>query len=80
VSALRLYGKHTMAELVELQKAVTSDPANQIKDSIYLYCPKARKKLADIAQAITWHLADKRAADGRPVPTNGYSGRQSNRR
>jgi len=78
--AVSLYQKHSMAELVELRERITSDPANQQTGSIYLYTPKARRKLNAIDQAITWHIKDNREAQGRPVPTEGYSGRQSNRR
>lgn len=80
MNAVGLYQKHSMAELVELRLRITGDPANQQTGSIYLYTPKARKRLNDIDRAITWHLSDKREAEGRPVPTEGYSGRQSNRR
>jgi len=80
--AVRLYRKHTVAELVALQEAITSDPAsrNTKQNSIYLYEPKARKKLNDIARAITYHLKDTREDEGSPVSTEGYSGRQSKRR
>ena len=39
-----------------------------------------RQKAEEIRYAITDKLAQKRAAAGDPVPTNGYSGRQSKRR
>lgn len=58
-----LYKRKTQAELLEMQQAITSDPANRTppeQNSIYLYTPKARKKLEDIAWAIRYHLDDKR--------------------
>lgn len=45
-----------------------------------LYTPKASKKLGEIARQITHNMAMKRAAEGRPVVADGYSGRKSNRR
>jgi len=64
-----------------MQAAISNDPANRNTDGgIHLFVPKARKKLSDIAEAITYHLADKRAAAGKPVVADGYSGRKSNRR
>ena len=79
--AVNLYRKHSPAELVAMQEAIRNEPANKMPPrSLYLYVPKARKKLDAIAQAITFHLQDKREAEGRPVAADGYSGRQSNRR
>lgn len=80
MKAVALFRKYTMAELVELRERITSDPANQQTGSLYLYTPKAMKKLNTIDWAITWHLRAKREAEGRPVSSEGYSGRQSNRR
>ena len=74
--------KYSQAELLELTKQIESDPASKetVPGSIYLYNKKARKELDDIARAITLHMAERRAAEGRPVPCDGYSGRQTNRR
>lgn len=78
MSALSLYKKHTQAELVHLDAALTADPlARDNSNSIFIYTPKARKRLAEIAQAITWHMEDARAAAGDPVKVAGYSGRKS---
>ena len=62
-----LYKRHTQTELTAMQQAITSDPASQNPDaanhgSIWLYTPKARKKLEDIAWAIRYHMDDKREA------------------
>ncbi len=81
MSAAKLYQKHSQAELLALQKKIEEDPANHLPaGSIFRLTSTARKKLDQIAQAITFHLADKRAAAGNPVPISGYSGRQTNRR
>lgn len=77
---MKLEGK-TNQELVELMRAIEADPANQMPPGqLYLYTPKARKKLAAIQEQITHNLAMKRAAEGNPVVADGYSGRKSNRR
>ena len=69
------------AQLLEMSSAIEADPANQMPPgSLYLFTQPARKKLDEIAMAITDNIADARAAAGDPVPTAGYSGRQSNRR
>ena len=72
----------TIAELSMLQQQIVTDPANRntTPDSIYLYTPKARKKLNRIAQAITDLLIERKKRDGTYKPAPGYSGRQTNRR
>lgn len=80
-TAVRLYQKHSQSELMEMRKAIEKDPENLAPPGeLFRFKKEARRKLDKIDQAITWHLADKRAAAGDPVPTCGYSGRQSNRR
>lgn len=80
-AALRLYKRHGKAELLKMQEAIHADPECKApRGGIFLYNDKAMKKLGDIAAAITMHMDDDRAAAGRPVPTCGYSGRQTNRR
>jgi hypothetical protein len=77
---LRLYKRHTKAELTAMMEAIHNDENQKSPPGgIYLFNEKARKKLSLIAEAITMHLADDRAAAGRPVSTAGYSGRKSNR-
>lgn len=81
MSALSLYKRHDKGALLALQESVCADPANRAAPGgLMIYTKEASKKLADIAQAITWHMADDREAAGRPVRADGYSGRQSNRR
>lgn len=78
---VRLYETMTTEQLIELQQSICDDP--QSKEGAigcWIFNKKTRKKLADIQQAIAWHMEAKREADGDPVPCNGYSGRQSNRR
>jgi len=78
MNPVRLYERHTMHELVAMAQALRDDPVNRA-EGLYLYTPQTRRKLDAIAQAIAWHSADKRAAAGEPVNTEGYSGRQCNR-
>ena len=78
--AVRLCDKHTMRELLDMQAAVESDPKSAgAPGSLRKYAPAASKLLDDIAQAITWKMAEKRAAEGMPVAVAGYTGRNSNR-
>lgn len=80
-SALALYRRYDKAALIAQMSGVESDPANlQPGPSIHLLTPAARKRSAAIAQAVAWHMEDERKTAGRPVPTCGYSGRQTNRR
>jgi len=81
-TAVRLYNKHSKAELLDLARSIETNDDNREPPgtSIHTLKPAARKKLAAIAQAITWHLADDRKRAGKPVLVCGYSGRQKNRR
>ena len=79
---MKLDGK-TNEELVELRRSIESDPANKgdrARDGLNLFTKAARKKLDEIDRQITHNLAEKRAAEGRPVPVDGYSGRNSKKR
>lgn len=79
-TAISLYKKHNQVELLHMQASIEADPASRnTKGGIHLYDAKARRKLSNIAQAITFHMADRRAAAGRPVPVDGYSGRSQHR-
>jgi hypothetical protein len=69
---IRLYEKYTTSELVAMEAEF---PPLAIDRT-----PAQRKQATAIRQAIAWHMEDKRKADGDPVPTSGYSGRQTNRR
>lgn len=80
-SATVLHKRHSKAELLEQMQAIEADPANKNPDGeVFRFNAAARKRLDAIAQAITFHLADEREAAGKPVPCDGYSGRQTNRR
>lgn len=72
----------TTPELLALQANIESDPTsiNTKVGSIYRFNDLARRNLDKIARAITQNMANKRKAEGNPVPCDGYSGRQSNRR
>ena len=80
-AALNLYKRHDQVALLRMRERIEADPANRDQtNGIHLYLPKARRKLSDIAEAITMHMADRRAEEGRRVATDGYSGRKQNRR
>jgi hypothetical protein len=72
----------TNPELLALRANIESDPAslNTEVGSIYRFNKLARRNLDKIDRAITQNMADARKAAGNPVPCDGYSGRQSNRR
>jgi hypothetical protein len=78
---MKLDGK-TNVELLAMQKAISEDQANRNTDPsrLHLYTPKAQKKLDAILMQIVHNQAMKRAAEGNPVPCDGYSGRKQNRR
>ena len=63
-----------------MQAELMADPSNKETEGLYLYTKPARKKLAAIAGAIAWHLADERELNGNPIPISGYSGRNSKKR
>lgn len=80
ISALALYRKHSKAVLVELDAEVSAAPANKnLAGGLFLHTPAARKLLANIGRAISFHMEDDRAKAGNPVPCAGYSGRRSNK-
>lgn len=75
-----LYRRHDQEALLRMSAQIEADPENSAElGSIFLYSAAARRKLADIAQAISFHMADTRERAGRPVPTAGYSGRKCNK-
>ena len=79
-AAIRFYNKYTKAELVEMSRMVSVNEENhEPPGSLHRLKPAARKKAAAIDQAIAWHMEDGRKLAGNPVPTCGYSGRQTNR-
>lgn len=78
---MKKHANKTNQELLAERAAIEADQANRMPPGgLYIYTPKARKKLDAITRAITANMAEQRAQDGRPVPTCGYSGRQTNRR
>lgn len=78
MNSVRLYQRFTMDQLIQKQSSIADNPENVNMDGgIALHTPKTRRELAAIAQAIAFHLEDRRAAQGRPVPVSGYSGRNS---
>ena len=64
---------------MKMREAIEADPANA-GEGIYLHSAKARKKIDAINLQIAHNTAVKRAAEGRPVAVDGYSGRKSKRR
>jgi hypothetical protein len=76
---MNLSGK-TNSELGELRESIEREPSNQQTGSIFRFTPSARRKLDAIALAITENLRRSRIAAGQPINTDGYSGRQTNRR
>ena len=77
---MKLTGK-TTPELLEMQRVIESDPANQNPvGSFFLYTPKTVKKLDKIREQIAYNMSEKRKALGLPINQDGYSGRKSNRR
>lgn len=72
MSAVRLYETKTTAELIAMDAAM---PPLAIDRT-----PAQRKLADDIRRAIQWQMEDRRRERGDPVPTSGYSGRQTNRR
>ncbi len=59
--SLDLYNRYSAEELQAMATPIKRIPENQMpKGSLYLYTPKARKKLDDIAWAIQQHIADNR--------------------
>lgn len=74
-----LNGK-TNAELVEIRRAIESDPKNRMPPGgLFIYTPVARRKLDKIDRAIANNLRAAMIARGEPPNDEGYSGRQSNR-
>ena len=61
-------------------KAIEDNLSNRMPaGSLNLYYPAARKKLDEIAWAITDNMAEARKLKGDPVKADGYSGSQTRR-
>ena len=69
----------TIPELVALRSKITIDPKSKAV-GLFLHQRQVRKKTELIDRQITFLLAEKRKAAGNPVPCDGYSGRNSNKR
>lgn len=82
--AVKLYERFTQAELCALMRELQADPANRAPaGSIRMYTKSCDRKTDEIARAISWTIADHRAAAGNPLGWEagaGYSGRQTNKR
>lgn len=71
----------TNEELLAKMKQIEGDPASKLPPGSWpTYTKKATKKLEAIAAEIAHNMAMKRAAEGNPVPCDGYSGRKQNKR
>lgn len=80
MSALSLYKKHTQSELIALDQAISDDPVNLAPaGGIFRFTTKSRKRMSEIAEAISFHMADTRERSGDYVTVTGYTGRPSNR-
>jgi len=82
MDALQYYKKYSQSELLAIMSDIENDPKNHVpiaEQTIFKLTPSARKKTAAIAQAIAWHVADKKKAAGNLVNPAGYSGRNRNR-
>lgn len=81
MNAVGYYKKYNMEQLVQVMKNLEADPKNlEPKPNLHIYNKETRKKFADISQAITWYIIDKKKANGTYVEADGYSGRKSNKR
>jgi hypothetical protein len=77
---MNLTGKSNQ-ELLAIMSTIESDPKNLAPPGgLWKLSPQARKKLDQLARAVAHNQAEKRKLAGDPVLTDGYSGRQTNRR
>lgn len=68
-------------ELVAKRRLLEDDTRNRAPTGgLYRFTPAARKKFDKIDREIAHLMGQIRALEGNPVPTAGYSGRQTNRR
>jgi hypothetical protein len=80
-TALKFYNKYSKSELIEIARMIEINEDNHEPPgtSIHKLKPAPRKTMAEIDQAITWHMDDDRKIAGNPVTVCGYSGSQTNR-
>jgi len=80
MQSLKLYKKHSKAELLALMDALERDPANlSAPGDLHKLAPKPRKRYFALVQAVAYHMQDERRTVN-PAPVYGYSGRKQNRR
>ena len=81
MDAWKLAEKYNMAELQEMQRAIMGDPTsrNDNPHSVMIYNKRAQKRLDASGDAISLHLKQRKIENG-TYETQGYSGRNSNRR
>lgn len=79
---MRFRGKgYNNEQLTAFTQIIEESPGNQMPTgSLNRFTPAARQKLDEIALAITDNLAEARKRNNDPIVTDGYSGRQTNRR
>lgn len=68
------------ALLVKLKRIEENSANHSPPGSLWLFTPAARRKMEPINREIAHLVAEKRKLAGNPVPPDGYSGRQTNRR
>jgi len=73
--------REEMRQLLIKVKKIEDDPKNRNPPGTFqIYTASARRRMDKFMWSITHCRARIRALEGHPVPTNGYSGRNSNRR
>lgn len=78
--AFVLAERHTLAELQEMFNAARADPDNKSEQgSVQIYNKRGQRKIDALGDAISLRLKQKKIDNG-TYETNGYSGRNSNRR
>lgn len=78
--AYRLYERHDLAALQAMLQEQMDAPENRNPPGcVFIYTKRAQRKMDAIAEAISMHLKDRKIANG-TYQTEGYSGRNSNRR
>ena len=81
MDAWKLAEKHSMGELQGMLQRLVDDPMsrNESPGSVMIYNKRAQKKMDAIGDAISIHLKQRKIDNG-TYETQGYSGRNSNRR
>lgn len=72
--------KKTMAELIELEKAIADDPNNKNPPgSFFIFTKRAMSRMDAIRREIACRVRENRIAEGKTIDDSGYSGRNSNK-